>query len=141
MNLIGYKKISFCGQQAKRDGLQYFWVDTCSIDCASRTQLIEAISSIFLWYRNAAKCYVYLSNVSIYSQDATNNSHLPTAILSLYKLYANTAVWQAAFRRSQWFTRAWTLPELAPISVEFFSSEGRRLGNKESLQDLLQEIT
>jgi hypothetical protein len=25
----GYKKIRFCGEQAKRDGLQYFWVDTC----------------------------------------------------------------------------------------------------------------
>ena len=25
----GYTKISFCGEQARRDGLQYFWVDTC----------------------------------------------------------------------------------------------------------------
>ena len=25
----GYNKIRFCGQQAERDGLQYFWVDTC----------------------------------------------------------------------------------------------------------------
>jgi len=25
----GYKKIRFCGEQARRDGLQYFWVDTC----------------------------------------------------------------------------------------------------------------
>jgi hypothetical protein len=24
----GYKKIRFCGEQAKRDGLQYFWVET-----------------------------------------------------------------------------------------------------------------
>ncbi|KAF2797782.1 HET-domain-containing protein [Melanomma pulvis-pyrius CBS 109.77] len=27
----GYKKIRFCGQQARQDGLQYFWVDTCCI--------------------------------------------------------------------------------------------------------------
>jgi hypothetical protein len=27
----GYKKIQFCGEQAARDGLQYFWVDTCCI--------------------------------------------------------------------------------------------------------------
>jgi hypothetical protein len=26
---IGYKKIQFCGEQASRDGLKYFWVDTC----------------------------------------------------------------------------------------------------------------
>jgi hypothetical protein len=25
----GYTKIRFCGEQARRDGLQYFWVDTC----------------------------------------------------------------------------------------------------------------
>jgi hypothetical protein len=25
----GHHKIQFCGEQAKRDGLQYFWVDTC----------------------------------------------------------------------------------------------------------------
>jgi hypothetical protein len=24
-----YDKIKFCGEQATRDGLQYFWVDTC----------------------------------------------------------------------------------------------------------------
>ncbi|KAF2463122.1 HET-domain-containing protein, partial [Lindgomyces ingoldianus] len=25
----GYEKTKFCGEQAARDGLQYFWVDTC----------------------------------------------------------------------------------------------------------------
>jgi len=25
----GYEKPTFCGEQAARDGLQYFWVDTC----------------------------------------------------------------------------------------------------------------
>jgi hypothetical protein len=25
----GYSKIRFCGEQAERDGLQHFWVDTC----------------------------------------------------------------------------------------------------------------
>jgi hypothetical protein len=25
----GYKKIRFCGEQARKDGLLYFWVDTC----------------------------------------------------------------------------------------------------------------
>jgi len=26
----GYRKILFCGEQAARDQLQYFWVDTCN---------------------------------------------------------------------------------------------------------------
>jgi hypothetical protein len=25
----GYGKLRFCGEQAKRDGMRYFWVDTC----------------------------------------------------------------------------------------------------------------
>jgi hypothetical protein len=27
----GYQKIQFCGGRAAKDGLQYFWVDTCCI--------------------------------------------------------------------------------------------------------------
>lgn len=27
----GYKRFTFCGEQAARDGLLYFWVDTCCI--------------------------------------------------------------------------------------------------------------
>jgi hypothetical protein len=26
---LGYEKIRFCGEQARQNGLQYFWVDTC----------------------------------------------------------------------------------------------------------------
>jgi len=25
----GYQKILFCGEQASKDGLKYFWIDTC----------------------------------------------------------------------------------------------------------------
>lgn len=125
--LRGYRKILFCGQQAKRDGLHYFWVDTCCVDFTSPAEHENPINSLFSWYRDAARCYVYLEDVSI-------------AILD--KLFVDVAVWQPAFRKSRWFTRAWTLPELlAPACVEFFSSEGHRLGTKKSLQDLLQEIT
>jgi hypothetical protein len=28
---VGYDKIIFCGRQAARDDLKYFWVDTCCI--------------------------------------------------------------------------------------------------------------
>ncbi|PVH96207.1 hypothetical protein DM02DRAFT_570024, partial [Periconia macrospinosa] len=60
----GYDKIRFCGEQAKRDGLHYFWVDTCCIDKSNSTELSEAINSMFRWYQAAAKCYVYLADVS-----------------------------------------------------------------------------
>jgi hypothetical protein len=63
----GYVKIRFCGKQAASHGLQYFWVDTCCIDKSSSAELTEAINSMFRWYRDAAKCYVYLSDVSTQS--------------------------------------------------------------------------
>jgi hypothetical protein len=123
----GYRKIQFCAEQAARDGLQYFWVDTCCIDKSNNTELSEAINSMFRWYKNATKCYVYLSDVSI---NADNQN-----ILTL-------ELWESAFRESRWFTRGWTLQELiAPPSVEFFSKEGTRLGDKKSLERQVQEIT
>jgi hypothetical protein len=60
----GYEKIRFCAEQARRNGLQYFWVDTCYINKSNNAELIEAINSMFRWYRLSTKCYVYLSDVS-----------------------------------------------------------------------------
>jgi hypothetical protein len=54
----GYEKIRFCREQASRDGLQYFWVDTCCIDKSNSAELSTAINSMFRWYQNAKKCYV-----------------------------------------------------------------------------------
>jgi len=124
----GYDKIRFCGEQARRDGLQYFWVDTCCIDKSDSAELSEAINSMFRWYRNAAKCYVYLSDVSITKRKASNQFSKFT--------------WESALPASRWFTRGWTLQELlAPGSVEFFSQEGKRLGDKRTLERLIHEIT
>jgi hypothetical protein len=61
----GYHKIRFCMKQAASDGLQYIWVDTCCIDKSSSAELSEAINSMFRWYQNAARCYIYLTDVSI----------------------------------------------------------------------------
>ena len=60
----GYAKLRFCGEQARKDGIEYFWVDTCCINKANHAELSEAITSMFRWYRDAVKCYVYLSDVS-----------------------------------------------------------------------------
>jgi hypothetical protein len=37
----GYKKLCFCAERAARDGLQHFWVDTCSIDKSNNADLSE----------------------------------------------------------------------------------------------------
>ena len=124
----GYEKIKFCGEQATRDGLQYFWVDTCCIDKSNSAELSTAINSMFRWYRNAKKCYVYLTDVSAPSYDGV--------------VQPSQSTWEAAFRGSRWFTRGWTLQELiAPAIVEFFSQESTRLGDKKSLEKLIHEIT
>lgn len=58
-----WRKIQFCAKQAAADGLQYFWVDTCCIDKKNAVELSAAINSMFRWYQNAARYYVYLSDV------------------------------------------------------------------------------
>jgi hypothetical protein len=124
---IGYRKLEFCREQARSDKLHHFWVDTCCIDKTDHAELSEAINSMFRWYREAAKCYVYLSDVSTHSCDKNDHSGL---------------MWESAFRKSRWFTRGWTLQELiAPGSVEFFSKEGQRLGDKKSLEQHVHEVT
>lgn len=65
----GYDKIRFCAEQARRDGLSYFWVDTCCIDKRSSAELSEAINSMFKWYQHHSICYVYLLDVK--SEDLT----------------------------------------------------------------------
>lgn len=127
----GYSKIQFCAERAAKDGLDHFWVDTCCINKRSSEELQESIISMFSWYRNAVKCYVYLTDVSTQEAlDVDMSKELPP--------YS----WELAFRHSRWFTRGWTLQELlAPSCVEFFSAQGRRLGDKESLEQWIHEIT
>lgn len=124
-NKDGYKKILFCGEQASKDDLKYFWIDTCCINKADHTELSEAIKSMFRWYYSAAKCYVYLSDVSMNEREE-----------------ASELSWESDFRVSRWFTRGWTLQELlAPTSLEFFSREYEKLGDKQSLEQKIHKIT
>jgi hypothetical protein len=83
-NSKGYAKIIFCARQARSDGLDHFWIDTCAIDKSSSAELSEAITSMWRWYREAAKCYVFLSDVSV-----------------------GGLTWLDTFYRSRWFTRGW----------------------------------
>jgi hypothetical protein len=91
---------------------------SCCIDKTSSAELSEAINSMFRWYKNAAVCYVYLSDVSR-SDDLT-----------------------PSMSKSRWFTRGWTLQELlAPSVIVFYSAEWQHLGTKSQLSRLLLTIT
>ncbi|KAI0095810.1 heterokaryon incompatibility protein-domain-containing protein [Nemania sp. FL0031] len=126
-----YRKLLFCSTRAASDGLQHFWIDTCCIDQANTVELTRAINSMFRWYKNAEKCYVYLSDVP-----RTNTPIVTSSFVS------RPRTWEPAFRASRWFTRGWTLQELlAPQIVEFISSDGVKLGDKVSLEDEIHQIT
>jgi hypothetical protein len=124
----GYKKIRLCGERAQQDQLQYFWVDTCCIDKSDKAELSFAIQSMFRWYQKAIKCYAYLSDVSTKKRKVSSTISEHT--------------WEPSFTLSRWFTRGWTLQELlAPSTVEFFSENWERLGDRMSLKSLIHKIT
>ncbi|KAF2182316.1 HET-domain-containing protein [Zopfia rhizophila CBS 207.26] len=124
MSKAGYNKIRFCGEQAAKDGLLYFWVDTCCIDKSSSAELSEAINSMYQWYRNAEVCYAYLSDVSV----MTGNIVGPST--------------PSEFEESRWFTRGWTLQELlAPTHLLFFDKNWQRIGSRLDLEEHVTKTT
>ena len=113
---LGYEKLRFCAAQAARDGLKFFWVDTCCIDKGSSAELSEAINSMYAWYKGSTKCYVYLSDV-------------PCRILDIIR----QEIPVDTFLSSRWFTRGWTFQELlAPETLVFFAADGTELGDRAS---------
>jgi len=124
----GYDKIQFCKKQATADGLHYFWIDTCCIDKSSSAELTESINSMFRWYQQSTKCYVYLADVHDFTPDANTMDMRPS--------------WEEMLRSSRWFRRGWTLQELiAPKVVEFFTSNGSHLGDRSSLEGIIHEVS
>ncbi|KAK4197364.1 putative vegetative incompatibility HET protein [Triangularia verruculosa] len=111
---IGFFKLDGCCKKAQLDGLDYVWIDTCCIDKSDHVELSEAINSMFKWYRNAAICYVYLSDVSPHNR----------------------------FSHSRWFRRGWTLQELiAPRELSLYSSNWTFIGSREDLASQIELIT
>lgn len=122
----GHEKIRFCDAQARKHGLEYFWIDSCCINKEDDMELSKAINSMFRWYRNADRCYVYLSDVSTAKPQVNGDA----------------CEWKSAFRKSRWFKRGWTLQELlAPRKVDFFSRQCEFLGDSLLLRKLIHEIT
>jgi Heterokaryon incompatibility protein (HET) len=106
-NRKGFLKIRGAQEQARKDKIPYFWIDTCCIDKSSSAELSEAINSMYRWYSQADVCYAYLSDVP-----------------------------DKPFENSEWFSRGWTLQELlAPKKITFFNVAWNRLGDKQTLSD------
>ena len=122
-DFAGYKKVLQCCAQAERDGYRYAWVDTCCIDKTSSADLSEAINSMFYWYKSAAVCYAFLSDVDLSATHSRDER-------------------DSAIRQSRWFTRGWTLQEfLAPREVIFYDTHWTLIAPKGELVELLASIT
>ncbi|KAL9584347.1 MAG: hypothetical protein Q9203_004689 [Teloschistes exilis] len=130
---LGLTKLrNFC-LQARTDGYQWAWMDTCCIDKKSSAELSEAINSMYKWYRNSEECYVYLADVKPllvhrrveYEGDLILNPRI-----------------REKFLASLWFRRGWTLQELlAPRTITFYDANWRELGDKHQLNGLIMEAT
>ncbi|CAN9199705.1 unnamed protein product [Alternaria alternata] len=121
----GYEKLRFCQEKVEKDGLVYFWIDTCCIKKSDSSELQRSLASMFYWYQRAARCYVYLCDVSIHESTEDPESR-----------------WEQAFSKSRWFKRGWTLQELiAPSSIFFFSKENSFIGDKKELASTISTIT
>lgn len=120
----GYLKIMKSCEQAKSDGLNWLWADTCCIDKRSSSELSEAINSMFRWYENSKRCYAYLHDTSVF----------PTT--------RDCVSFRGSNGWPEWFSRGWTLQELiAPKDIQFFNRDWKLIGDKGSLASKLQEIT
>ncbi|GAB1310460.1 Heterokaryon incompatibility domain-containing protein [Madurella fahalii] len=114
-------KVAGCCKRAKEDGYRYVWIDTCCIDKTNSVELQEAINSMFRWYRDAAICYAFLSDVPPGDRHQVPGS---------------------AFFSSRWFQRGWTLQELlAPLKFRFYDADWQCIGTKGDLCDAIEEIT
>jgi hypothetical protein len=113
----GWQKLNFYNALITEHQLDYFWIDSCCVDRSSEAELTEMINSLFNWFQNARYCFAHLSDVENFS-------------------------WEDSFWISKWFSRSWTLPALiAPKEIEFYSQNGRLLGNRKSLERNIQKIT
>ncbi|KAL4079042.1 heterokaryon incompatibility protein-domain-containing protein [Scleroderma citrinum] len=116
-----YNKIRHCCDQARQDGLEYVWIDTCCIDKGSSAILSESLNSMFAWYRAAYVCYAYLQDVDSDGDPSEEG---------------------ASFEESEWFNRGWTLQELlAPETLYFFAKDWTMIGSKISLASTIARIT
>ncbi|KAI5995240.1 heterokaryon incompatibility protein-domain-containing protein, partial [Pisolithus marmoratus] len=125
-NRYGYEKIIKGCEQAKEDGYEWLWIDTCCIDKRSSAELSEAINAMYRWYQNAQVCYAYLNDV--------DKAVFPTE--------RDDSKFDQSNGWPEWFSRGWTLQELiAPKQVKFFNKDWVPIGNKQHLAPVLTNIT
>ncbi|KAH7323091.1 heterokaryon incompatibility protein-domain-containing protein [Stachybotrys elegans] len=121
-----FQKLDRSCRQARGDGYDYIWIDTCCIDKSSSAELSEAINSMFRWYQQSSVCYIYLSDYVAHGRQVSE------AAVCL-------DVEDAEFCKARWFSRGWTLQELiAPRKAVFFDASWISFGERNG--DLMRHI-
>ena len=111
----------------------------CCIDTRSSAELSEAINSMFAWYRDSLECYVFLPDVRAIPGHPNS---WDIDIINVVKNEGYQGFYLSDFKKSDWFTRGWTLQELlAPRIVTFFNAAFEQIGSKSSLSSQISAIT
>jgi hypothetical protein len=127
MKRVGYSKIIHAAEQARSQGCDYIWVDTCCIDKSSSAELQEAINSMYRWYRDAEVCIVYLGDIA----PPQRNGYTTASEIA-----------RAAFETCRWIRRGWTLQELiAPAICRFHFQDWTLMGEKVEFLEELADVT
>ncbi|EXF80442.1 hypothetical protein CFIO01_08248 [Colletotrichum fioriniae PJ7] len=134
----GFLKIQLACAAAERQGLGYIWIDTCCVDKEIEAERNEAVESSFRIFRSAVVCIAYLSDVRSESAMPAEYNFVADSYLA-NNLEGN---FRHTFKRSRWFTRSWTLPELvAPPEIVFYSHGWELIGTRSQLREHLFDIT
>jgi hypothetical protein len=127
MKRVGYSKIIHAAEQARSQGCDYLWVDSCCIDKSSSAELQEAINSMYRWYRDAEVCIVYLGDIVRPHRDSYTTA---------------SEIAGAAFKACRWIRRGWTLQELiAPVICRFHFQDWTLMGEKMEFLEELSDAT
>ncbi|KIO00320.1 hypothetical protein M404DRAFT_152979, partial [Pisolithus tinctorius Marx 270] len=117
---LNVKLRNFC-KEARRLGYNWAWSDTCCIDKATSSILIQSLTSMYKWYADSAATLVFLAGVPHSSKPGDLTGSL-------------------------WMTRAWTLQELlSPKVIFFYDSEwkpylGNVVPNHKESPEIMQEL-
>lgn len=135
-----FRKIVCACFQARKDCLQWLWVDTACIDNTSSVDVQEAVNSAYEWYQKSQICYVYLDDldgscpplsdptIEGCGRHGEQNHRIP--------------FWAESMANCKWFTRGWTVPELiAPMRIKFFGKTWKLVATKTNLVRYLSRIT
>ena len=98
----GFAKLRFAIEKARELGYQYLWVDSCCIDKPNNGELVESISNMGAWYKNAEVCLTYVDD------------------------FAGDDLAKA--KKPRWSTRGWTLQEVVMSKrVIFFNKAWKQI--------------